>query len=264
MASHRCRDAVCRVAVIALVTLAFLPALVVSASNLPETIERVKPSIVVVGTFAPLRQPSGRFMGTGFAVADGHHVLTNAHVLPERLDAEENERLVIFTRRGESVEPRPAEVVARDREHDLALLRSSGDPLPPLQLGDSDSVRAGQRFAFTGFPIGMVLGMHPVTHEALISAVTPIAIPQGSARQLDAEHIRRLSVPYDVFQLDATAYPGNSGSPLYHPESGEVMGVVNMVFVKRTKESVLKDPSGIAYAIPIRYGRTLLEQAPQQ
>jgi len=65
-------------------------------------------------------------------------------------------------------------------------------------------------------------------------------------------------LPFRVYQLDATAYPGNSGSPLYDPETGEVLGVMNMVFVKSTKENVLSDPSGISYAIPVEYLQRLL------
>ncbi|HNM56654.1 MAG TPA: S1C family serine protease, partial [Thauera aminoaromatica] len=63
---------------------------------------------------------------------------------------------------------------------------------------------------------------------------------------------------FRVYQLDATAYPGNSGSPLYDPASGEVIGVLNMVFVKSTKEKVLADPSGISYAIPVEYLQRLI------
>jgi serine protease Do len=73
--------------------------------------------------------------------------------------------------------------------------------------------------------------------------------------------IRQASKPYMIFQLDAIAYPGNSGSPLYDAESGEVLAVINAVFVKGSKESVLKDPSGISYAIPSNYVRELLERA---
>ena len=62
-----------------------------------------------------------------------------------------------------------------------------------------------------------------------------------------------------MFQLDATAYPGNSGSPVYDPDTGEVIGVVNMVFVKSTKEAALTQPSGITYAIPSRYLVELLK-----
>ena len=56
----------------------------------------------------------------------------------------------------------------------------------------------------------------------------------------------------EVFQLDATAYPGNSGSLLYDPETGEVVGIINKLFVKESKEVVLEKPSGITYAIPVR------------
>ena len=64
---------------------------------------------------------------------------------------------------------------------------------------------------------------------------------------------------FDAFQLDAIAYPGNSGSPLFEPETGHVIGILNMVFVKETKENVLSKPSGISYAIPVRYLRALID-----
>ena len=73
--------------------------------------------------------------------------------------------------------------------------------------------------------------------------------------------VMRLRKSFDVFQLDATAYPGNSGSPLYDPDSGQVVGVLNMVFVKLTKEKILSDPSGIAYAIPVNHVKDLLKRA---
>ena len=82
-----------------------------------------------------------------------------------------------------------------------------------------------------------------------------------SGRALDNATISRLRETYIVFQLDAIAYPGNSGSPLYDPETGEVYGIVNSVFVKTTKERILVEPSGISYAIPIRYAKALLEAA---
>jgi S1-C subfamily serine protease len=58
--------------------------------------------------------------------------------------------------------------------------------------------------------------------------------------------------------LDGTAYPGNSGSPLYDPKSGRVIGIINMVIVKEGRENVLAKPSGIAFAIPINYLTQLL------
>jgi hypothetical protein len=48
---------------------------------------------------------------------------------------------------------------------------------------------------------------------------------------------------------------------VYDPATGEVLGIVNMVFVKRTKESALTDPSGITYAVPANHLRALLQSA---
>jgi S1-C subfamily serine protease len=149
---------------------------------------------------------------------------------------------------------RNAERLAIDAEHDVAILKVEGPALPALVLRDSATVGEGDSLLFTGFPIGAVLGLFPVTHRAMVSAISPIAIPSNDGKQLDSRAIRRLrATVYPVFQLDATAYPGNSGSPLYDPATGEVVGILNMVFVKSSKESALAQPSGISYAIPSRY-----------
>ena len=233
---------------------------IASAAELPDTVQRVKPSIVGVGTVQNTRRPPGRFVGTGFVVGDGHHVITNAHNLPETLDTERKEFLAIVTA-GNRGPTRRAAVVVSDPVHDLALLRFEGRAMPALRLGDSRQVREGELYAFTGFPIGLVLGMYPVTHRGIVSAITPIVIPQRSASQLSARMVKQLRDPYDVFQLDATAYPGNSGSPLYDPKTGVVVGVINKVFVKQSKENLLKDPSGITYAIPASYAAALMSGA---
>lgn len=237
--------------------LAFLGA-PAQGAGLADTLERVRPSVVAVGTVLPTRSPPGRFVGSGFAVSDGRHVITNAHNLPERLDAAKKEVLAVFSGRGEG-RLHGARLVDQDRVHDVALLAIDGAPLPALRIGDSRTVREGETYAFTGFPIGMVLGLYPVTHQGIVSVITPIAIPQLSSRALDPAIIRRLREPYEVFQLDATAYPGNSGSPLWHPQTGLVVGVINRVFVKESKEKMLSDPSGISYAIPAVHIRALLE-----
>lgn len=231
----------------------------VFADGLPQTIEVVRPSIVAVGTILHTRAPPANFLGTGFAVGDGLHIITNAHVVPQNLNTEKKESLAIFVGRGASAKARSATIVEVDVEHDLALLKISGEPLPALVIGDSDTVKEGETVAFTGFPIGMVLGLYPVTHQAIISAITPIVIPALSTKQLDINIIKRLRAPYLVFQLDGTAYPGNSGSPLFDPKTGKVFGILNMVFVKGTKENVLAHPSGISYAIPSNYIHAIMK-----
>jgi S1-C subfamily serine protease len=227
------------------------------ASELADTLSAVKPSIVGIGTHVPTRRPSSRLLGTGFVVGDGHYVATNAHVVDIELDDLKKEQLVVFVGSGNSPRVVQAEVIASEQRHDLALLKVSAR-LPALTLSSRKTVREGESYAFTGFPLGAVLGLYPVTHRGMISSITPMAIPAQSARALTAQKIQRLRNPLMVYQLDATAYPGNSGSPLYDPDDGTVVGILNGIAVKSTKEDALSDPSGITYAIPVRYLRELL------
>jgi S1-C subfamily serine protease len=231
------------------------------AVDLRPVVPAVKRSVVGIGTFERTRSPSTVFNGTGFVVGDGLDVITNAHVVPAAQAAGKMEQLGIVVPDGEGVRFRPAELVARDNEHDLAHLRLSGAPLPALELGDSDAVQEGQELALTGFPLAMALGLHPATHRATLAAITPIVRPSLGARNLDPRQIAALQrSPFNIFQLDATAYPGNSGSPLYDPTTGKVLGVINAVFVKGLKETAITAPSGITYAIPVKYVRELLQK----
>jgi len=130
-----------------------------------------------------------------------------------------------------------------------------------LTVGDSSIVREGQNLAFTGFPIGMALGLYPATHRATLAALVPIARAGITAKQLNPRLINRLrDSAYVIFQLDATAYPGNSGSPLYDPVTAEVYGIINSVFIQGTREQAITRPSGITYAIPSVHIREMLEQ----
>ena len=232
-------------------------------------IDKVRASVVAIGTFDRTRSPQFQFLGTGFAVGDGTTIVTNAHVLPPVLDPARRETIAVLlpgknraAKDKDDVQARDARQIAVDANADLALLKIGGAALPSLSIRDSDTVREGQDVFFTGFPIGAVLGPFPATHRGMVSAVTPIAIPQGRASDLDPAVVRRLSSgSFPVFQLDATAYPGNSGSPVYDPDSGEVIGIVNMVLIKTTKESALTQPSGITYAVPSNYLKGLIERA---
>lgn len=234
----------------------------VSAAGLPDTIDKVRPSVVAVGIYQPSGSPRQQFRGTGFVVGNGHLVVTNYHVLPEKLDENKREQLAVFSGRGRKARFHPAKILASDAAHDLAVLYISV-PLPTLTLSEKSRVREGTEIAFTGFPLGMALGLYPVTHRGIVSAISPMAPPQLGSRVLSAKMIRAMRDPFDVMQLDATAYPGNSGSPVYDQRNGKVIGVVNSVLVKGSKEAALEKPSGISYAIPVRFVRELLKKARQ-
>lgn len=77
------------------VFLAILPAS--GQAELAETIEKIKPLIVAVGTLKQTNSPQFVLRGTGFVVGSGSLVATNAHVVPERADPNDPV-LVIQTR----------------------------------------------------------------------------------------------------------------------------------------------------------------------
>jgi S1-C subfamily serine protease len=234
----------------------------IAGAGLVDVIASTRQSIGAVGTFNALDNPRFTFRGTGFVVGDGRLLITNAHVLPELPAGEGKSTLAIqFDAGGGSLELRPATVARVDPVHDLALLRFEGNALSALRIADPKDIREGLAVALIGFPIGGVLGFRPVTHRGIISSITAVALPPANSQQLNEKTVRRLREgSFDVYQLDATAYPGNSGGPLLNAETGEVVGVVNMVLVKSTKESALSQPTGITYAIPAHFVDELIRR----
>lgn len=234
------------------------------APGLPDIVAAARPSVLPVGTFNATESPRFGFRGSGFVVADargeGTLVATNFHVLPEGADTDGGPRMAVLPARGSTDgQARLARVVATDRVHDLALLKIEGPALPFLPLADGAAAREGQGIALMGFPIGGVLGYAVVTHRGIVASITTAALPALTARQLDARALARLRQGnFELLQLDATAYPGNSGGPVLDADSGRVLGVVSMVLVKGSRESALSNPTGITYAVPVTYLKALL------
>ena len=237
-------------------------------ASFADVLDQVRPSVVAVGTLRPIKRVGAKnlpvtFRGTGFVVGNGEYLITNVHVIPEKIDTAKDETLAVFSGRGKQAKSHEVSVVATDPIHDLALLRLKVGRLPALSVADDNFLREGSDVAFTGFPLGMVLGLYPVTNKTIVSAITPFVMPALSSTVLTPVQIKRLKQPFEVYQLDAIAYPGNSGSPVFDNQSGRVIGVVNSVFVKESKESLLDKPSAITYAIPVKYVRELLQQVGQ-
>ncbi len=232
-----------------------------SRADVADTLPTIKPGVVGVGTFHPTRSPRAGLTGTGFVVGDGKHVVSCAHIFNGILDTEKNETWAVLTGRDRQVTVRKASIVARDLDSDLILLKIDGDALPALKLAQSDTVREGTQLYFTGYPIGSILGLNPSTHRAGLAAIVPVYTPVPHASQLSSRTLKQAQAPFEIYELDSIAYPGNSGSPVWNPDTGEVVGVVNSVFVKGSKETALSAPSGISYAIPVKFVRNLLRQA---
>ena len=234
-----------------------------AAADISHLVENVTPSVVAVGLYTPLEQSGNKVLGTGFVVDDGTKVITNYHVVSQILDPLIVQHYVVISGSGSDVKAQKAEILKIDPVHDLALL-SFENALPAVTLAQSELLKPGVDIAFTGFNIGAAIGLYPETHKGMISAITPDAVPAQNADQLTVSVLKRLKQPELVYQLDATAYPGNSGSPVYALDSGKVVAVINKVFISQGKESALSSPSGISYAIPIKHARALLASATGQ
>ena len=232
------------------VTLIFVP--YAQGHSITEVVAKVKPSVVGIGLYDAMGTQTHQLRGSGFVFGDGTLVATNYHVISEELDPQKVQYHIVFSGTGLQPKIHKAEIIAKDREHDLAILKLSS-VLTPVKLAASRYVEDGTDVLLTGFPIGAILGLYPATHRGIIAATTPDVIPTVHSSQLSLNMLDRLEKKFMIYQLDITAYPGNSGSPLYSSENGEVLGILNKVFVKESKETVLEKPSGISYAIPIKY-----------
>jgi S1-C subfamily serine protease len=231
-----------------------------TADTLPELIVKVRPSVLVIGFYRETQSPRFAFKGTGFVVGDGNLLVTNAHVVQDDGGDPNGRMLIVQSREADgALKARRGDIVEMDIAHDLALIRFDGPPIAALQFAKAGSVREGSAVALMGFPLAGALGFAPVTHRGIVSAITPVALPSPTARQLDGRTISRLREgSFNMLQLDATAYPGNSGGPLFDAETGAVVGVLNMTVLKGTRESALTSPSGISYAIPSEYVEPLV------
>ena len=83
--------------------------------------------------------------GAGIIVHADGLILTNAHVIGRR-------GLKVSLPDGRTL---PAQLIAYDREHDLAALKVDATDLPAIEFGDSKNLRAGEWVMAIGHPWGV-------------------------------------------------------------------------------------------------------------
>jgi Do/DeqQ family serine protease len=166
--------------------------------------------------------------GSGVIVdAEGGYVLTNAHVV-------KGANLIEVTTRDKR--RFKAELVGRDPETDLAVLRVKADQLTAVPLGDSDKVQVGDFVLAVGNPFG--LGQ--TVTSGIVSALGRTGVGAGAGYE-------------DFIQTDASINPGNSGGALV-TLNGRLIGINTAIF-SRTGGNV-----GIGFAVPINMAKSVIEQ----
>jgi len=189
--------------------------------------QKVNPSVVYIDNLTRLPNdvnPSDvlpESSGSGFVWDAQGHIITNNHVVEgaDALQVTFSDGVVL-----------PAEVAGTDADSDLAVIKV--DPslatLVPVEQGDINDVRVGQRAIAIGNPFGLVGSMS----TGIVSAI-------GRSVEVDTGY----NIPLAI-QTDAAINPGNSGGPLLN-ERGQVIGVNFQI------ASAVRANSGVGFAIPI-------------
>lgn len=179
-----------------------------------------------------LRPPQRRMqssLGSGVIVASDGLIVTNHHVVQGA-----DQITVVLADRREF----EARVVGADAASDLALLRVDvgREPLPALELGDSDALEVGDLVLAIGNPFGI----GQTVTGGIVSALGRSTPQTGS----DIAFI----------QTDAAINPGNSGGPLVGLD-GRVVGINTAIFT-RGGGSI-----GIGFAVPANLVRAMIQSA---
>jgi len=196
--------------------------------------EAVTPSVVLV-IVPELGQ------GSGIALDDEGHVVTNAHVLideaatPEELAAIEV-RVVLPSGRQIA-----ATVIGADIRRDVAVLalQESAPELAPATFAPSDEVRVGQLAVAVGSPFGLTQTVTSGIVSAIGRVVPSFGCNLGRGQSVDCAGVATI-------QTDAPINPGNSGGPLAD-RSGRIIGMNTSI---RTNNSFDVSNAGVGFALP--------------
>jgi serine protease Do len=168
---------------------------------------RVYPALIFVKPireeFSGGEQRRQEVFGSGVIISPDGLAVTNHHVIDQAVEIQ----VVLSDKR-----QLPAEIVGKDAETDLALLRLKGlqpqESLPYAPFADSNLVQSGDFVMALGSPFGFARSVS-------------LGIVSNTERYLgfESKHI------YNNFiQTDAAINPGNSGGPLVDIE-GQIVGI---------------------------------------
>ncbi len=217
------------------VLFSFLP-LSAATEQLSEITKELMPAVVTVYT--------EKALGSGFIVDREGYILTNAHIVsklwddPEAIDDPFSafmERVTVILQNKNRY---PAEVVGYDARTDIGLLKiHPREKLMALKLGDSGTVKTGQRVIAMGSPLGL-------EETATVGVVSHVGRPFSAGPGWE--------FPVNVIQTDAAINPGNSGGPMVNAQ-GEVIGINYATTAKWASE-------GVGFAIPINVAKYVKKQ----
>jgi len=213
-----------------------------SELSLPDLFSKVEKSVVQVASKEDTGISLGSRLGSGFVYDRNGHIVTNYHVIAG--GTSEGKVQITFLD-GSTYNAR---LIGGDPFSDLAVLQLDGENIPsyklvPLPIGDSTTLRVGERVVAIGNPFGLSGSMT----EGIVSGLGRM-LPSAEQEE-ELEMIPSNLAPSagflipDIIQTDAPINPGNSGGPLLNIR-GEVIGINTAIF------STTGASAGIGFAIP--------------
>jgi hypothetical protein len=164
--------------------------------------------------------------GTGFFVSADGYIVTNNHVINNA------KKILVTTSYGASHE---AQVVKRDVNNDLVILKISGKNYPFINISSSSEVQRGEKVYTLGFPQIGIQGSAPKLTDGVISSLSGLGDEPTT------------------FQITNPIQPGNSGGPLF-TEDGDVIGViVSTLDALAVAKATGNLPQNVNYAIKSNY-----------
>jgi S1-C subfamily serine protease len=177
--------------------------------------------------------------GTGFLFSSSDYVITSYHVV----HGAKSIRVRLIN--GKRID---ATVALKDTNNDIAVLKLSQSPTSRqniIVLGDSSSVKTGDRVFTYGFPLVDLLGdAEPRYSEGFINSLSGIS---NDPR---------------LFQVSIPIQPGNSGGPVFN-EKGELIGIAtSSIDSVQTQKVFGSSPQNVNFAIKSSYIKSLLPNLP--
>jgi S1-C subfamily serine protease len=169
--------------------------------------------------------------GSGWVLDQDGHVVTNHHVI-------EGSDVVSVTLAGAD-NPFSARIVGSDPQNDIAIIKIDAprELLFPISIGDSNTLRVGQKIFAIGNPFGLERTM-------------TVGIVSSLERTLRSKTGRLIK---NIIQLDAALNQGNSGGPLLDSD-GKLVGM-NTAIATLTGEN-----TGVGFAVPANTIRRVIPQ----
>lgn len=152
--------------------------------------------------------------GSGVVWREDGYIATNAHVVDGAKTIK-----VTLRNKNEYI----AELVGKDESKDVALLRIAATGLTPVEFGNSDNLKVGERVVVIGNALGTLGGS---ATDGIVSAVD--------------RHINISGHEMTLVQTNAEINPGNSGGGMFC-EHGQFVGMI---------VAGVEDGEGLGFAIP--------------